>query len=113
MAAHTGLSREKEGEEGTAPSAGERAAALIEELREISSVVPLDVDLSRPLSLLEDQPLDAQQLGEVILERLAHSHSFTEMSSTMGAYWWTLTTTSLGAQLRLIGIDSMLVDRRC
>ena len=31
--------------------------------------------------------------------------------SVPGAYWWTLTITSLGAQLKLIGIDSMLVAR--
>lgn len=105
MGALIGLSRGKEtgGEEGIVPSAGERVEALIDELREISSAAQLDVDLSRPLSPshLEaaDQRLPARQLEEVILELLVPSPSFTEMSSTVGAFLWTLTTTSLGAQL--------------
>jgi hypothetical protein len=99
-------------EEGTALSAGERVGALIDEPREISSVVQLDVDPSRLPSLREaDQPLGAEQLEGVMLELLVHSHSFTGTSSTVGAYLWTLTTTSLGAQLSLIGINSMLVAR--
>jgi len=96
-------------EEG--PSAGEKAVVLIGEPKEISSVARLDVDLSRHPSLREDRPLGAQQLAVVILGRLASSHSYTEMSSTTGAYWWTRTTTSLGAQLKLIGTSSMLVAR--